>query len=82
MNPGVRRDTATWSPPPYGFIKINWDAAINKTKGWICMGIIARDYLGNCLGTWSLTKILQADAKTAESLAALELFSLLKKLVF
>jgi hypothetical protein len=72
MNPGVRRDTETWSPPPYGFIKINWDVAINKTKGWIGMGNIARDYLGNCLGTWSLTKILQADAKTAESLAALE----------
>jgi hypothetical protein len=36
------------------------------------LGIIARDYLGNCLGVRSLTKILQVDAKTTESLAALE----------
>jgi len=65
-------DIVTWSPPPNGFIKLNWDAAINKKKGWIGLGIIARDYLGNCLGVCSLTKILQMDAKTAESLAALE----------
>jgi len=72
MDPGASRDTATWSPPPDGFIKINWDAAINKTKGWIGQGLIAIDYFGNFLGTRSLTKILQVDAKTAESLAALE----------
>jgi len=36
------------------------------------LSIIARDYLGNCLGVRSLTKILQVDVKTAESLAALE----------
>jgi hypothetical protein len=62
---GASRDTATWSPPPDGFIKINWNAAINKTKRWIGLGIIARDYLENCLGTRSLTKILQVNAKTA-----------------
>jgi len=28
-------DTITWSPPSNGFIKLNWDAAINKIKGWI-----------------------------------------------
>jgi hypothetical protein len=65
-------DTITWSPPSNGFIKLNWDAAINKIKGWIGLSIIARDNLGNCLGVRSLTKILQVDAKTAESLAALE----------
>lgn len=82
MNLGVSRDIATWSPPPYGFIKINWDTAINKTKGWIGMGIIARDYLGNCLGIRSLTKFLQADAKTAESLAALEAVQFAKEAGF
>jgi len=82
MDPGASRDTATCSPPPDGFKKINWDAAINKTKGWIGLGIIAKDYLGNCLGTRSLTKILQADAKTAESLAALEAFQFAKEAGF
>jgi len=72
LGPGNGRDTTSWSPPPNGFIKLNWDAAINKIKGWIGLGIIARDYMGNCLGVRSLTKILRVDAKIAESLAALE----------
>jgi hypothetical protein len=46
------------------------------------MGIIARDYLGNCLGTRSLTKILQADAKTTESLAMLEAVQFAKEAGF
>jgi ribonuclease HI len=46
------------------------------------LGIIARDNLGNCLGTRSLTKILQADAKTAESLAVLEAVQFAKETGF
>jgi hypothetical protein len=44
---------AVWCLPPSGFIKINWDAAVNKKDGYIGVEIIARDCRGQFLGAWS-----------------------------
>jgi hypothetical protein len=60
-----------WQPPSQGLIKVNWDASINKNKGWIGMGMIARDSNGACLGAKSVTKELITDSATAEMMAAL-----------
>jgi ribonuclease HI len=53
------------TPPPYGLIKINWDASINKNKGWIGLGMISRDNNGACLGARSETKELAMDPAMA-----------------
>jgi hypothetical protein len=46
----ISRERVMSSPPPNGVIKIKWDAAINKTKGCIGLGIMARDCMGLFLG--------------------------------
>jgi hypothetical protein len=47
----------TWQPPPQGLIKVNWDAALNISAGWIGLGVVARDNLGWCLGARSVTQL-------------------------
>jgi ribonuclease HI len=61
----------TWTPPPSGTIKVNWDASLNMKKGWIGLGMIARDSNRFCLGARSVTKQVNVDPKTAEVMAAL-----------
>jgi ribonuclease HI len=61
-----------WIPPPVGLIKVNWDAALNVAKGWIGLGIIARDSKGLCMGARSITQQVKTDPKTAEIMAALQ----------
>ncbi|XP_062167103.1 uncharacterized protein LOC133873412 [Alnus glutinosa] len=58
--------------PPAGVIKINWDASLNVSKGWIGLGIIARDSSGFCLGARSVAKQVQVLPKRAEILVALQ----------
>jgi ribonuclease HI len=68
--------------PPAGVIKINWDASLNVLKGWIGLGIIARDNLGFCLGARSVTKQVQVPPKTVEILAALQAVQFSKEVRF
>ena len=30
-----------WSPPPVGFLKINWDAALEAKQGTVGLGLVA-----------------------------------------
>jgi len=59
-----------WKTPPEGIIKVNFDAAINKKTGFMGMGVIARDYMGNLLGAKRLSKSMLIDAHIAELMAA------------
>jgi len=61
----------SWFPPPRGTIKINWDASLNIKRGWIGLGVIARDNNGFFLGARSVTKQVSADPNLAEAMAAL-----------
>jgi hypothetical protein len=40
-----------WMLPAVGHIKINWDAAVNKAKGKMGIGVIVRDNEGEVLET-------------------------------
>jgi hypothetical protein len=43
-----------------------------RKKGWIGLGVIARDREGFCLGACSISKQEQVDPKMAETMAALQ----------
>jgi len=59
-----------WHPPPSGFVKINWDVAINEKDGWIGLGIVARDCKGCLFSARSIPINLQVAPKMAEVMAA------------
>ncbi len=51
-------------------------------KGWIGLGIIARDNSGFCLGACSVTKQVQVPPKMAEVMAALQAVQFSKEVGF
>lgn len=42
-----------WCPPPIGFFKANWDAAINSNKGILGFGCVVRDVHGFVVAAFS-----------------------------
>jgi ribonuclease HI len=36
-----------WEAPVYGWVKANWDAALDKRTGQMAFGVIVRDHNGN-----------------------------------
>jgi len=61
-----------WQPPPYGFVKVNWDASLNIKENYIQIGIVVTDYNGDFLGARAVTKLAMGAPKVAEAIAALE----------
>lgn len=53
-------------------VKINFDAAVGNKSGKIGLGVIARDCWGRLLIARSMTKQLDVDPATAETLAAVQ----------
>jgi hypothetical protein len=43
-----------WKKPPYGVVKLNWDAAINVEVQMMGLGIVARDHTGQVLAAFLL----------------------------
>jgi len=64
------RPPLVWNPPPFGVIKINWDAYVNAKKKYVGIGIVARDDKGAVLGARAVTVV--AAPKVAEAMAALK----------
>lgn len=71
-----------WQPPPYGFVKVNWDASLNIKENYIGIGIVVRDHNGDFLGAWTVTKLAMGTPKVAEAIAALEVVFFAKKSAF
>jgi len=61
-------------------IKVNWDAVVNKKKGYI--GIIARDCYEFFLGACNFSQRLAVDPKGAEAIASLNALILSKEVGF
>ncbi|XP_012856167.1 PREDICTED: uncharacterized protein LOC105975516 [Erythranthe guttata] len=49
--------SASWNPPEFGCVKVNFDVAFPRGGNYYVMANIARDYNGKCLW-WSTKKIL------------------------
>jgi hypothetical protein len=52
-------------------IKINWNAAVDKKKGWDGLGIVAHDGNGKCIATRCMTHEMVPEPIMVEAQAAL-----------
>ena len=59
-----------WSPPPVGFYKANFDAALFEESNFAGIGVVFRDCSGEVIGALSQNILLPKSVKHAEALAA------------
>jgi hypothetical protein len=52
------------------FIKLNWDAALNRTIGRMGAGVVARDEMGQVVAAMSASRPCLPDPATAEAIAS------------
>jgi hypothetical protein len=63
------RECQVWVAPPPNFIKINWDAAVNSSRGCVGFGLVARNCNGVFLAAKCIVHSQKIEAKSAEALA-------------
>ena len=63
--------SCTWTAPPLGWVKANWDAAIMEKTGLVGLGVVIRDHQGNMVAAKSLTRTGLLEPVIAEAVAAL-----------
>jgi hypothetical protein len=64
----VRREVSiagSWTHPPSGIVKINFDAAVDQEKGMVGIGVLARDSMGFLLGAKRFSIHIFIDPHTA-----------------
>jgi ribonuclease HI len=64
------RATSRWSKPDAGFIKLNWDAALDARQNRMGVGIIARDELGKVRAALSTALPYIQNPSVAEAFGA------------
>jgi ribonuclease HI len=69
-----------WKNPPEGWLKVNCDAALDKGKRRMGMGIILRDHEGKVRAAWSLSRPGLLDTTAAEATALFYGMKLCKEL--
>lgn len=74
-----QREQSRWNPPPFGELKLNFDAAVNTELGKVGLGIIARDSGGNVVLTKSKTLVHDWAPGLCEARAALEAITTAKE---
>ncbi|XP_059436480.1 uncharacterized protein LOC132169465 [Corylus avellana] len=62
-----------WKAPKDDFVKVNWDAAVDKHKRKMGIGVIVRDSMGEVLTTLSAPKDYINEPDIAEVMAALRI---------
>ena len=71
-----------WSPPPSGWLKVNFDGAIFSSKSLAGLGAIVRNDKGLVMAAYSQTIPLPTSVETVEVLAVRSAVSLAKELNF
>jgi hypothetical protein len=71
-----------WNKPPFGVIKLNWDAIVDKEGQKMGVGIIARDHHGTILVVLVTSRLFITDPTTAKVLVAWKMAELCVKLGF
>lgn len=52
--------TVSWTTPPVGYVKVNWDASINKHQAQMGVGVIVRDHASKVLAmlcAWTVVNL-------------------------
>jgi ribonuclease HI len=60
-----------WKPPPVGWHKINWDAALGQHRDGLGLGIVVRDHMGKFVAARSRSRPGGVAPVAAEAMAAL-----------
>ncbi|KAL3820839.1 hypothetical protein ACJIZ3_006744 [Penstemon smallii] len=61
-----------WNPPPSGQLKINMDAAVSRVGSVIGIGLIVRNWRGECIDWKTYTLYQPLNPESAEAIAALK----------
>jgi ribonuclease HI len=59
-----------WEKPDSGWIKINWDASVDKAAQVMGVGVVTRDFMGRVCASLCTALSYISDPSTAEALAA------------
>lgn len=70
MTRGIVLSRDRWSPPPCGFLKINWDAALDLVKQRTGIGVVIRDEVGGFYAAQAKAIPFVMDPSMAEALGA------------
>ena len=71
-----------WTKPPYGVIKLNWNAAVNEERQMIGVGIIGRDHNDHIYLVFTACRRFITDPTSAEAMATWTLADICVKLGF
>ena len=66
----VHPSAITWTRPPYGIVKVNWDASVNKYQNKMGVGAVVRDSHGVVLGMYCMTRSFITSPSVAETVGA------------
>jgi len=66
----------SWLPPPSSCVKINWDTALNINMGFIGLGCVAWDWMGNFLGAKCTFQQTMVEPKMAKAISAIHAIQL------
>ncbi|XP_059445374.1 uncharacterized protein LOC132177155 [Corylus avellana] len=69
-----------WKAPENGWVKVNWDIALDKANGRIGVGVIVRNEAGRVIAAKGSTRLGLLDATAAEALGAFMAVCLCKDL--
>jgi hypothetical protein len=75
-------DPITWKKPPICMIKVNWDAAIDKTNGRIGIAIIVWEHERAILAACNTTKTLLVEAVVVEVLIVVHAVEFCREISF
>lgn len=69
MDRSIDRNAVKWEKPKEGFVKINWDVAVNVQLDKIGVGVVIRDHEGEVLACLSASVDLIRKPVVIEALA-------------
>ena len=66
---GKRNQDEKWTAPQLGYVKINWDAALDKKRKLMGVGVVVRDCTGGVIASQCSTRPYINDPAVAEVMA-------------